>query len=157
MTKIKHEEATILVGAATVHDGHFLLLKRSASESFLPNVWGIPAGKVEWREDPRNACMRELLEETGLRGTVTELIGYTTFVSHRGKAELSNLQLNFLVTVGDHEVKLDKGSHSEARWISLDDVDSDLLDPFTRKIMIQARDHLERGKGLTTASPWTFH
>ncbi len=33
----------VLAGAATVHDGVFLLLKRSQLESFLPDTWGIPA------------------------------------------------------------------------------------------------------------------
>jgi len=54
---------------------------------------------------------------------------------------LSNVQLNFLVRVDDRDVKLDGTSHSEARWISLDDLDSKLLDPFTRNIMIEARKH----------------
>jgi 8-oxo-dGTP pyrophosphatase MutT (NUDIX family) len=85
--------------------------------------------------------MRELLEETGLRGKVLDLMGYTTFASHRGKVELSNLQLNFLVYAPDWDVKLDQASHSDYRWISLDESENDLLDPFTRNIMLLARQH----------------
>jgi 8-oxo-dGTP diphosphatase len=139
MTQKKHWESNIIAGAATVHDGLFLLLKRSDRESFLPNVWGIPAGQVKRREDPRDACIRELLEETGLHGTAIELIGYTTFVSQRDHVELNNLQLNFLVHVDDCDVMLNPASHSDARWISLDDLDSELLDSFTRNIVIKTR------------------
>lgn len=131
--------SNVLAGAATVHGGLFLLLRRSRRESFLPNVWGIPAGQVRHHEDPSEACRRELFEETGLRGEVVGLIGYSTFASTRGGVELSNLQLNFLVNVPDCDVSLNRASHSEFRWISLDDTDSELLDEFTKEIMVSAR------------------
>jgi len=141
MTLKKQWERNVLAGAATVHDGQFLLLKRSQRESFLPDTWGIPAGQVWRREDPSDACKRELREETGLQGTVVGLIGYSTFVSTRNSIELSNLQLNFLVKVKYHAVKLDPASHSDSRWIELDDTNNDLLDAFTRDIMLAAGEH----------------
>jgi len=141
MTLKKQWESNVLAGAATVHNGLFLLLKRSKRESFLPDTWGIPAGQVRRREDPRDACLRELLEETGLHGTVVDLVGYSTFASTRNGIELSNVQLNFLVSVEDRAVKLDPASHSDSRWISLDDTSSGLLDPFTRDIMFAVCGH----------------
>jgi 8-oxo-dGTP diphosphatase len=141
MNRKKQQQFNILAGAATVHDGLFLLLKRSRRESFLPDVWGIPAGQVQHDEDPKEGCARELLEETGLEGSVVDLIGYSTFTSKRGGIELSNVQLNFLVYVDDGRVELDPGSHSDARWISLKDSENDLLDPFTREIMESAQLH----------------
>lgn len=151
MTQNDQWRFNLLAGAATVHAGSFLLLKRSASESFLPHVWGIPAGQVHPAEDPGDACLRELHEETGLHGKVVELIGYSTFISKRAGADLSNLQLNFLVHVDEREVKLDRTSHSDARWISLEDTESKLVDSFTRKIMDSAREHLKapEANGLT--------
>lgn len=134
-------ESNILAGAATIHDGLFLLLKRSGRESFLPDIWGIPAGQLQQGEDPTAACVRELLEETGLRGKVVDLVGYSTFASKRNGIELSNVQLNFLVHVDDWDVKLNRASHSEARWISLEDTDNQFLDPFTKDIMMSARLH----------------
>ena len=129
----------VLSGAVTVHDGRFLILKRSNKETFLPNVWGIPAGHVERGEDPQEACLRELREETGLDGKIVELTGYSYFTSRRGHTELNNLQLNFLVDVSRHEVSINQSSHSEYRWIPLDEVDDELLDDFTRSIVDEAR------------------
>ncbi len=131
----------VLAGAATVHDGMFLLLKRSPRESFLPSAWGIPAGQVLRDEDPSMACLRELLEETGLHGRMVGLVGYSTFGSERDSTKLHNVQMNFLVRVPGYDVTLNKSSHSEFRWISLDDLGNELLDEFTREIMKSARSY----------------
>jgi 8-oxo-dGTP pyrophosphatase MutT (NUDIX family) len=133
----------VLAGAATIYDGLFLLLQRSSREGFLPNVWGIPAGQVKHNEDPAQACLRELQEETGLHGKIIKIIGYSMFPSKRGANELSNVQLNFLVDVTDPDVTLDSKSHSSHEWISVDDIDNKLLDPFTREIMSSARAYLK--------------
>lgn len=124
----------VLVGAATVYHDQFLILRRSATESFLPGVWGIPAGKVQPGEDPRDACLRELCEETGLAGDIVDLMDYAVFSSQHEGDELSNLQLNFLVRVSEKDVRLSR-SHSEYRWILLRDSENTLLDDFTKSIM----------------------
>ena len=149
MTSERHWESNVIAGAATVHNGQFLLLRRSDRESFLPKVWGIPAGRLNPGEDPGEACLRELFEETGLQGNVLDLVGYASFVSRRGNVNLSNVQLNFLVLVDDRDVRLDRTSHSEAQWISLDDRDSKLLDQFTRNIMIDVRRRFSSEKEST--------
>jgi 8-oxo-dGTP pyrophosphatase MutT (NUDIX family) len=141
--------ANILAGAATVHDGLFLILKRSGRESFLPDAWGIPAGRIEQDEDPQDACTRELYEESGLGGKVVELLGYSMFSSKRNGVRLSNLQLNFLVLADNREVRLDDRSHSEYRWISLDDVENYFLDSFTRQIIESARMYLKNQSEFT--------
>jgi 8-oxo-dGTP diphosphatase len=149
MTKSMPWAANILAGAATVSDGLFLILRRSDRESFLPNAWGIPAGRIEQDEDPQDACTRELYEEAGLGGKVVELLGYSMFSSKRNGVKLSNLQLNFLVLVDDREVRLNGRSHSEYRWISLDDVEDYSLDSFTRQIMESARMYLKSQSEFT--------
>jgi 8-oxo-dGTP diphosphatase len=130
----------VLVGAAAVYDDLLLLLKRSERETFLPKAWGIPAGQVQFREDPVDASRRELFEETGLRGKVINLIGYSRFQSERNRVQLDNLQLNFLITASSCDVKLDPLSHCDFRWISLDDLENRLLDDFTKKIAVLARE-----------------
>ncbi len=49
---------------------------KQLNQLFLPTDQ-YPAGQVRWGEDPRLACSRELLEETGLKGQVisTSLMG----------------------------------------------------------------------------------
>jgi 8-oxo-dGTP diphosphatase len=132
----------VLVGAAAFYEGRFLLLRRSRRETFLPEVWGIPAGQVKHYEDPRDACLRELEEETGLVGRIIDLVGYSTFASRKGARELDNVQLNFLVEVPDDNVEIDKTSHSTFDWISADNTDDERIDDFTRDIVKSACSYL---------------
>ena len=53
-----------------------LMIKRAKQEGNL--VWAFPGGKVEDGETKEEACIREVFEETGLRVSVTELLGERT-------------------------------------------------------------------------------
>jgi 8-oxo-dGTP diphosphatase len=144
-----HWQFNVLAGAATVCGDHFLLLRRSVREAFLPAVWGIPAGQLEKGEDPRAGCLRELYEETGLHGAIRDLIGYSFFSSSRSAVQLSNYQLNFLVRVSGRKVSLNLANHSEYEWLSFDDLSDERLDDFTRDIIKSAHDTLETDQATT--------
>ena len=51
-----------------------LLLKRKA-DVVCPNVWSFPGGKLEKDEMPLQAAIRELREETGVKGKLWRHIG----------------------------------------------------------------------------------
>jgi 8-oxo-dGTP diphosphatase len=53
----------LCVGALIERDARFLLLKRRA----YPFGYALPAGHVEYNEEPKAALKREVLEETGLK------------------------------------------------------------------------------------------
>uniref|UniRef100_UPI00245421D9 NUDIX hydrolase n=1 Tax=Nocardia brasiliensis TaxID=37326 RepID=UPI00245421D9 len=59
--------------AVCLDDGR-LLLTRHVPPSGDPN-WTLPGGRVEHGEDPYDAVLRELAEETGCRGEVERLLG----------------------------------------------------------------------------------
>lgn len=46
----------------------FLLLKRNFETDIHPGKWNFPSGKIENGEEPVDAALRELQEETGLKG-----------------------------------------------------------------------------------------
>ena len=71
---IIHYENPLPATAAVVlnDDEHLLLVKRGMAPG--KGKWGLPGGFVEMDESPRDGVLRELSEETGLRGKVDHLI-----------------------------------------------------------------------------------
>jgi len=53
----------IAVEAIIVHEGKVLLAKRADN-----GAWYVPAGKAKYEETPKEAVIREVREETNLKG-----------------------------------------------------------------------------------------
>lgn len=68
-----HEQAIALV-AALNENGEILLLKRP-DDVHCGGLWSLPGGKFEAGESPLAAARRELLEETGLKGSAWRPLG----------------------------------------------------------------------------------
>ncbi len=62
--------------AFVYHEDDILFIKRGAPPS--KGSWALPSGFVEPHESPEEAALRELREETGIRGSVRNLIGVYT-------------------------------------------------------------------------------
>jgi len=60
--------------AYAVNNNNELLVVRRAHEPAF-NEWSLPGGFVEAGEEPRDGCLRELMEETSLSGKIDRLIG----------------------------------------------------------------------------------
>jgi ADP-ribose pyrophosphatase YjhB (NUDIX family) len=54
-------------------EGKILVGKRNREPG--KNKWALPGGFIESNESPESACLRELKEETGLKGTIKGLAG----------------------------------------------------------------------------------
>lgn len=127
----------ILAGAITLRAGNeVLLLQRSMRETFMPGAWGLPCGKIEYGEDPADAALRELKEESGIAGRVDRLVGYSTFFSTKDGVRVHNLQVNFAVTALTDDVQLDP-SMQDYRWLPLAAVPDSDLDDFTKSAIFQ--------------------
>lgn len=63
---MNRKKVDVAAAVITRADGSFLLGQR-APDTFYPGYWEFPGGKVEPGETPRDALIRELHEELGLR------------------------------------------------------------------------------------------
>ena len=71
---IKYENPLpIVICVVKNKDNRILIAKRNLAPG--KNKWALPGGFVESGEAPEIACLRELKEETGLKGKITRLIG----------------------------------------------------------------------------------
>jgi 8-oxo-dGTP diphosphatase len=66
--------SVLCVGAAVRRDDRILLVRQAAGHA-LAGLWSIPWGFVDEGESPREAAVRETLEEAGVHVEVAGLIG----------------------------------------------------------------------------------
>lgn len=89
--------------------GQVLLLKRKSTDSFHPNEWCLPGGKIEPGEDPLKAASREVQEETGLTASLRPHKSYQNdngTISHTFTGSIENSQ----------NVTLNGDEHSSYTW-----------------------------------------
>lgn len=93
--------------------------------------WTLPGGGLDPGEDPKDAVIREILEETGLNAKIGRLLGVDSRVMVREEVpegtapELHTIRIVYRATVQDGPLQNEvDGSSDEARWVSLKDVNS---------------------------------
>src|SRR5258706_15315790 len=94
-------------------DGQVVLLKRADSHQTNPGQWCFVTGYVEEGESPRNAAIRELEEELGVKATPV-LDGAVVNVALSPELQLDVYP--FLFETASIEVVLDR-EHSAFVWI----------------------------------------
>lgn len=78
--KVDHEPIILnFAGGILVNDQNEILLQKRSDF----DAWGLPGGALEFGESAQEACVREFLEETGLKVRTKSLLGVSTnFIQH---------------------------------------------------------------------------
>ena len=100
-------------------EGNLFVTRRAKEKSFAPGKWENTAGHVRAGEDPEDAVVRELFEETGISVRRED-------VRFLGKAEphWPYIGLNYGVTAqfDAKDVRLQPGETDDAKWVTLDEL-----------------------------------
>jgi 8-oxo-dGTP diphosphatase len=105
--------------ALVVNDNKILILRRSASDVRRPLQWDIPGGSIESGEDIKQACVREVAEESGIVVKATDcktIYAATEVVENQASATWIYFRVHTPVT----DVVL-SNEHDQARWVTLDE------------------------------------
>jgi 8-oxo-dGTP pyrophosphatase MutT (NUDIX family) len=122
--------------------GRFLLQHRSPYVN-EPNTWGVIGGAIDAGEDPKEAMIREVKEETGYSGPMEAELLYT-FQSGKFRYH------NFLVTV-PHEFEPKHGWESQGHvWATLNDLPSPLH--FGFEALLPAIEHKFKDESKSVAA-----
>jgi 8-oxo-dGTP diphosphatase len=103
----------VAVNAYLLKEEKFLLLKRTRP----PRIWSTPGGRLRPDEDPVDGLLREIREETQLKGEVIAPVN-TWFGRWQNRMLLA---IDYLVLYRRGQLKLSE-EHSAGFWIGLDEL-----------------------------------
>ena len=115
-------------------DGKYLLIKRSKIKRGLPNVypsyWDIPGGSVEENELPREAALREAIEEVNQKLRINKIIHEDSQFDASKDTVFTRLVYAGEI-LEERDFILDPEEHTDFKWISsLKDLESELIVPY---------------------------
>ena len=120
-------------------DGKYLLIKRSKIKRGLPNVypsyWDIPGGSVEENELPREAALREAIEEVNQKLRINKIIHEDSQFDASKDTVFTRLVYAGEI-LEERDFILDPEEHTDFIWISsLKDIESNLVLPYLLEIL----------------------
>ena len=120
-------------------DGKYLLIKRSKIKRGLPNVypsyWDIPGGSVEENELPREAALREAMEEVNQKLRINKIIHEDSQFDASKDTVFTRLVYAAEI-LEERDFILDPEEHTDFIWISsLKDIESNLVVPYLLEIL----------------------
>jgi 8-oxo-dGTP pyrophosphatase MutT (NUDIX family) len=102
------------------YKSRILVLKRSDKVGSFPGYWAGVSGYIEKGESPYEAAVREIREETGIRGPTPVRGGKPFIVTDKGRGWLVH---PFIFDSPTSEITLD-WEHRGYRWIDAEELES---------------------------------
>lgn len=117
-----------------IKDGHILILRRSSTDEWMPNHYGLPGGKIEPGENILDGISRECKEETSLDVSPSDLV----FLP---KVSKDKEHAFYYSTKFSGEPKLDF-EHDDFKWVNPKDLSKYKVVPDLPSIISAALENL---------------
>jgi bis(5'-nucleosidyl)-tetraphosphatase len=118
---------------------HFLLVTAKKT----PSHWVFPKGHIKENEDPAEAALREVMEESGIKAYINGTVGYGKYSTEKEMVRVKFYLMEYLSE--------QKGKPTEPRdkkWCSFDDAMALLSFEDSRRLLRFAKCRLEELKGI---------
>jgi 8-oxo-dGTP diphosphatase len=99
-----------VVAGLIVKDGKLLVCQRTRHQT-MPLKWEFPGGKIEEREQPRDALRRELDEELGIQATIGDEVARIQHEYPNG----GMVELRFFV-VREYQPEIENRIFKDMQW-----------------------------------------
>lgn len=121
----------ICAGGVVIRGEKFIALRRHNG------VWLLPKGHVDPGETLEETSLREVEEETGLKATLGEKLGETSY-SHTEGGRLHQKRVHwYLMESQDGEPRPEEGMFTEVRWMTAQEI-SELTFEHDRQLVRKA-------------------
>ncbi len=127
MTKTYHDSETLATGQQVITACAFihrrindtdkvLMLKRAATKKFLPDVFELPGGHIDYGEDIVTGLRREIKEELGVDVTIGDPFAVFTYLNEvKGSHSIEVIYFAQLTSDPD-DINLNPEDHSALGW-----------------------------------------
>lgn len=135
MNKISHDSETpahgqqVITAHAFIHhvfDGvdKVFLAKRAATKKFLPGLFELPGGHIDFGESLVDGLSREIVEELGMRASIGDPYDAYTYINEVKGSH--SCEIVFFATFTDpiENIRLNPEDHSECRWAANEELDT---------------------------------
>lgn len=119
--------------AVIIKNNKILLLKRSKKVKSYKNYWQLPEGKINFREFPENAIIRELFEEIGHKPSSVKFKNTFLDFVHPFSVPIPFKRYVFFVNP-PKKIKLSH-EHSDYKWCTKNDLKKIKLIKGTERIV----------------------
>lgn len=133
--KIAHD-LLVMIGAASIirnEEGQILLQKRADN-----GRWGLPGGGIEPGEEPAEAAVREVYEETGLRVVPIGLVGVyggkKQLISYPNGDQSAFVSITFECRVIGGKINPDPDETTDVQWFSPNELPDNIVPHHVRRI-----------------------
>src|SRR3989344_2229263 len=118
----KEVKQKIVAAGVVICGSKALILRRSQKEDAYPGKWELPSGKKEPLEQTKQAVIREIKEETGLKVKIICLISIFDYVIGKQNEVRDTVQINFLVQAKKTAKVILSDEHRQFAWVTEKDL-----------------------------------
>ena len=103
-------------------------------------LWSLPKGHIEAGESPEDAALREVLEETGIKSSITRSLGVIDFWFMAEGKRIHKTVHHFLFIELSGTLEPQVTEVDAVKWFPLDDIAKTLAYPDERKLIQRSGD-----------------